>query len=96
MKVKSLYHLLSQILILLITAFDGISDAWVYKTHTNFSRSNQEKNKVQILNVMKFIYINILMYIINDNTFSLNNYLLNNHNRYMKVTLKSKLIGVSR
>ena len=35
------------------------------------------------------------MNIIKDNTFNLHNSLLNNNNRYMKVTLKSKLIGVS-
>ena len=34
--------------------------------------------------------------IINDNFFNLHNSLLNNDNRYMKVTLKSKLIGVAR
>ena len=33
--------------------------------------------------------------IINDNTFNLNNNLLNNDKRYMKVTLKSQLIGVA-
>ena len=58
-----------------------------YKTHTNFSRANQEKNKVLILNVMNMI---------NNNTFNLHNSLLNNDTRYMKVTLKSKLIGVAR
>ena len=36
------------------------------------------------------------MNIINDNTFNLHNNLSNNDNRYMKVTLKSKLIGVAR
>ena len=37
------------------------------------------------------------MNITNDNTFSLhNNNLLNNDNRYMKVTLESKLIGVAK
>ena len=36
------------------------------------------------------------MNIINDNTFNLHKSLLNNDNRYMKVTLKSKLIGVAR
>ena len=35
------------------------------------------------------------MYIINDNTFNLHNSLLNNDNRYIKVTLQSKLIGVA-
>ena len=33
------------------------------------------------------------MNIINDNTFNLHNSLLNNDNKYMKVTLKPKLIG---
>ena len=37
-----------------------------------------------------------IMNIINDNTFNLHNSLLNNDNRYMKVTLKSNLIGVAR
>ena len=36
------------------------------------------------------------MNIINDNTFNLHNSLLNNNDRYMKVTLKSKVIGVAR
>ena len=36
------------------------------------------------------------MNIINDNTFSLHNNLLNNDNTYMKITLKSKLIGIAR
>ena len=36
------------------------------------------------------------MNIINDNTFNLYNSLLNNDNKYMKVTLKSKLTGVAR
>ena len=36
-----------------------------------------------------------IMNIINDNTFNLHNSLLNNDNKYMKVTLKSKLIGVA-
>ena len=33
---------------------------------------------------------------INDVTFNLHNSLLNNDNRYMKATLKSKLIEVAR
>ena len=33
------------------------------------------------------------MSIINDNTFNLHSSLVNNENRYMKVTQKSKLIG---
>ena len=36
------------------------------------------------------------MNIINDNTFNLNKSLLNNDNRYMKATLKSKLIKVAK
>ena len=65
----------------------------VYKTHSNFSWANK-KNKKQSTNI-KRDEINI-MNIINDNTFNLHNSLLNNDNRYMKVTLKSKLIGVAR
>ena len=37
-----------------------------------------------------------MMNIINDNTFNLHNSLLNNDNRYMKVTLKSMLKGIAR
>ena len=37
-----------------------------------------------------------IMNIINDNTFNLHNSLLKNDNRYMKVTLKFKLIGIAR
>ena len=37
-----------------------------------------------------------MIYIINNNTFNLHNNLLNNDDRFMKVTLKSKLIGVAR
>ena len=36
------------------------------------------------------------MNIINDNTFNLHNSLLDNDNRYMKVTQKSKQIGMSK
>ena len=36
------------------------------------------------------------MNIINDNAFNQHNSLLNDDNRYMKVTLKSKLIAVAR
>ena len=32
--------------------------------------------------------------IINDNTFNLHNSFLDNHNKYVKVSLKSKLIGI--
>ena len=52
----------------------------------------QIKKKKQSSNI-KHDEINI-MNIINDNTFNVHNSLLNN--RYMKVTLKSKLIGVAR
>ena len=60
-----------------------------YKTHQNFSWVNQEKSTN-----IKRDEINI-MNIINDNTFNLHNRLLNNDNRYMNVTLNSKLIGVA-
>ena len=36
------------------------------------------------------------MNIINDNIFNLHNSLLNKDNGYMKVTLKSKLMGVAK
>ena len=36
------------------------------------------------------------MNIINDNTYNLYNSLLNNDNRYMKITLQSKLIGIAK
>ena len=64
-----------------------------YKTHPKFRRSNQEKKK-QSTNI-KYDEINI-MNIINDITFNLHNSLLKNDKRYMKVTLKSKRIGVAR
>ena len=60
--------------------------------HPYFSKTNQEKK--QSTNI-KCDEINI-MNIINDNTFNLHNSLLNNDNKYMKVSLKSKLIGVAR
>ena len=62
--------------------------ARVYKTHPNFSRANQEtKNKLDGINIMN---------IINDNSFNLHDSFLNHDNWYMKVILKSKLIGVAR
>ena len=64
----------------------------MYKTYPNFSRENQGKN---INANIKRDEINIKN-IINDNTFNLHDSLLNNDNRHMKVTLKSKLIGVAR
>ena len=36
------------------------------------------------------------MNIINDSTFKMHKSFLNNDNRYMKITLKFKLIGVAR
>ena len=63
-----------------------------YKTHPNFSRANQEKKTSPYI---KHDEINI-MNIINDNSFNLHYSLLNNDNRNMKVTLKSKLTGVAR
>ena len=50
--------------------------------------------KIQGTNI-KHKEINI-MSIINDNTFNLHNRLLDNENRYRKVTHKSKFIGVAR
>ena len=50
----------------------------------------EQIRKRLILNMMK------LMNIINDNTYNLHNSLLNNDSWYMKVPLKSKLIGVVR
>ena len=48
------------------------------------SATNDKRDKINIMNI------------INDNTFNLNNCRLNNDNRYMKVTLKSKLIGIAK
>ena len=63
-----------------------------YKTHPNFNRANQEKKQSTHLKCDEIDMMNI----INNNTFNLPNSLLNNDNRYMKVALKSKLIGVAR
>ena len=56
-----------------------------YKMHPIFSRASQEKK--QSTNI-KHDEINIMNII--NNTFNLHNSLLNNDNRYMKVTLKFK------
>ena len=66
----------------------------MYKTLPNLSRANQENLLVKQSTDIKRDEINI-MNIINDNIFILHNNLLNNNNRYMNVTLKSKLIGVA-
>ena len=66
----------------------------VYKTHPNFSWTNQEHFLEKQSTNIKRDEINI-MNIINDNTFNLHNSLLNNDNWYMKVTLKSKLIRIA-
>ena len=69
-----------------------------YKTYecikhtTNSIEKNQE---TKLSSNIKHDEINI-MNIINDNTFNLHNSLLNNDNRYMKITLKFKLKGVAR
>ena len=65
--------------------FDGIQDA------PQFQQGKSRKKSTNI----KHYEIDI-MNIINDNTFNMHNRLLSNNNRYMKVTLKSKLIGVAR
>ena len=64
-----------------------------YKTHGCIGRTKNkvdikrdETNKMSIINDNNF----------NDNNFNLHNSFLNNGNRYMKVTLKSKLVGVAR
>ena len=64
----------------------------MYKGHPNFRRADIEKKLSTNIRREE----NNIMNIINDNTFNLYNSLLNNDNRYMKVTLKSKLIGVAR
>ena len=65
-----------------------------YKTHPNFNWANQEKMLLKQNTNIKSDEINI-MNIIKDNTFNLHYSLLNNDNRYMKVILKSKIIGVA-
>ena len=63
--------------------------------HPNFNRVNQEKNEMKQstkINRGKTNTTNI----INDNTFNLHNSHLNYDNRYIKVTLESKLIVVAR
>ena len=62
--------------------------------HPNFSKANQENFLVKQSTNIECDEINI-MNIINDNTLNLHYNLLNNDNRYMKVTLKSTLIGVA-
>ena len=59
--------------------------------HPNFSRANQEK--ILCTNIKRD---EINMNITNDNTLNLHNNLLNNDNKYMKVTLKFNLIVVAR
>ena len=66
---------------------------WQHIRRTPIS-AGQIKKKKKNANI-KCDEINI-MNIINDNTFNLHNSLLNNDNRYMKVTLNFKLIGVAR
>ena len=61
----------------------------------NFSRENHEKNLVEQSIDIKRDEINT-MNINNDNTFYQHNSLLYNDNRYMKVTLKSQLLGVAK
>ena len=65
------------------------------KTHPNFSWPNQEKNFAKQSTNIKRDEINI-MNIINDKTYNLHNKFFNNDKRYMKVTLKSKIIEVVR
>ena len=65
--------------------------------HPNFSMVHQEKNKTKQKKTSTNIkHDDINMNIINTDSFNLHNSFLKNDNRYMKVTLKSKLIGVAR
>ena len=67
----------------------------MYKTHPNFSRTNQETFLAKQSTNIKRDEINV-MNIINGITFNLHYSLLNNSNWYLKVNLKSKLIGIAR
>ena len=60
-------------------------------THPNFSRANQEKKHSSNIKRDEINTINNII----DNTFNQYNSLLNHDNTYMKVTLKSELIGVN-
>ena len=72
----------------------------VYKPHGFIRRTSisaeqiKKKHTPQSTNIIRD-EINI-MNITNDDTFDLHDSLLNNDNTYMKVTLKSELIGVAR
>ena len=57
--------------------------------------AGQIKKKKEQSTYIKRDEINIIN-IINDNTFNLHNMPLTNNNRYMKVTLKFKQIGIAR
>ena len=98
MPASLLIHTVNSCLVVLIQAVTGsylyrqLPYLTAYKTHPNFSRAN-EKNNNKKQNI-KRDKINI-MNIINDHTFNLHNGLLNNDNKYTKVTLKFKLIGVA-
>ena len=58
--------------------------------HSNLNKANLEKStniKRDEIDIMNVTY---------DNTFNLHNSVWNNDNRYIKITLKSKSIGVPR
>ena len=70
-----------------------------YKTHgwircTPIS-AGQIKKRTKLSTNIKRHEIDI-MNIINDNTYNLHSWLVNNNNVYMKITLKSKQIGIDR
>ena len=71
-----------------------------YKTHGCIRRTpisagqNQEKNLAEQSVTIKRDEINV-MNIINDNSFNMHNSIFNNGNRYIKVTIKSKLIRIA-
>ena len=72
--------------------YDGIGYSTYFDYRIWQQQGNSRKNQSTNITPDKIDMMNI----INDNTFNLHNSLLNNDNRYMKVTLKSKLIGVAR
>ena len=84
-----------QLLVLYSNTWNHLRYLTEYKTHSYIRRitmsvwqsrksTNIKRDEIDIINI------------INDSTFNLNNNLLNNENRYMKVTLESKQIVVAR
>ena len=63
----------------------------MYKTNPNFSLGKSRKKQSTNIKCDEINLMNII-----KNTFNLHNSLLNKDNKYMKVTLNSKLLGVAR